>query len=229
MRGILLGLLVGLGAAVACGGSTSSDGKSGGAGGSGGATTGGTSSGGSSSGGSSSGGSSAGGTGNVSGLTACSAPGTCELFATNCCGGYCDPNAPLGGFTAVNETKLNEFEAALCPGDIACPGCVSFDNPNYLALCRAGQCTAVNLRDDSLSACQSDSDCRVRWGSDCCEDCGGGNPDQLVAYNKDKSLEAEVCNPNDGACPPCAPPPYPKSILPYCGPDGHCTYTIVGP
>jgi len=176
------------------------------------------------------GGSSAtGGSGNAAGFTACSAPGTCMLFATNCCGGYCDVNAPLSGFQAVSQAKVNELEAQLCAGDIACPGCLSMDNPDYLALCRAGQCSAVDLRTDSLSTCTADSDCRLRWGSDCCEDCGGGNTEQLIVYNKNANLEAEVCPPNGGACPPCAPPAYPPYVLPYCGPDKHCTWTIVGP
>ena len=128
-----------------------------------------------------SGGSSArGGTGNVAGLTACDAPGTCELFAKNCCGGYCDPNAPLSGWQAVNSSKTSELEAQLCQGDIACPGCMSQDNLAYLALCRAGQCTAVDLRKDELSACKSHDECRVRWGSDCCESCGVPNADCLL-------------------------------------------------
>lgn len=210
--------LVALAMATACGGSTTGGGSSG----SGGSATGGSAAGGS-------GGAASGGTGNATSLTACDSPGTCALFATNCCGGYCDPSAPLSGWTAVNQAKLGQLQAQMCTGDIACPGCVSVDMPSYLALCRTGNCTAVDLRTDALSACSSDDECRVRWGSNCCEDCGGGNPDLLIAYNKNASLEAEVCDPAAGACPPCAPPPYPKAILPLCGPDGHCTYTIVGP
>ena len=216
--------------AVACGGSTSGDGSGTGGsatGGSGGSSASGAT-GGSATGGS--GGSSAsGGTGNVAGLTACDAPGTCELFAKNCCGGYCDPNAPLSGWQAVNSSKTSELEAQLCQGDIACPGCMSQDNLAYLALCRAGQCTAVDLRKDELSACKSHDECRVRWGSDCCESCGVPNAESLIAYNKNVSLEQQVCDPKSGGCPPCAPPPYPPYILPICGSDGHCTTTLVGP
>lgn len=208
--------------ASACGGSTATDGK-----GTGGSATGGTSTGGS--GGSGTGGTATGGTGNVTGLTACDSPGTCTLFAKNCCGGYCDPNAPLSGWQAVNGSKLQQLESQLCQGDIACPGCMSYDNPNYLALCRTGQCTALDLRTDELSACKSDDDCRLRWGSGCCETCSPMGPDSLITYNKNANLEAQVCEPNGGACPPCAPPPYPKPSLPYCGPDGHCRITIVGP
>ncbi len=189
---------------TACGGSTNSDGASGG---SGGAING-------------------GGAGGAESITACPEPGTCTLFATNCCGGYCDTNVALSAFLAVNEAKLEEHEAQSCRGDIACPGCVSVRDPDHLALCRSGHCVAADLRKDPLSACQTDSDCRVRWGSNCCEDCAGGNP---VAYNKNASLEAEVCSPNSGDCAPCAPPPYPPTVLPYCGADGHCAWALVGP
>ena len=220
---------------AACGGSTSNGTGTGGASGGGGTSSGGTSSGGTSSGGTSSGGTSAGGgggsggVGNASGLTACNAPGTCALFANNCCGGYCDPNAPLSGFQAVNAAKVNDLEAQICTSDIACPGCVSMDNPAYLALCRAGQCAAIDLRKDALSACKSHDDCRLRWGSNCCESCGGGVEQQLIAYNKNANLEAEVCQPNGGACPPCVPPPYPSYLLPICGADAHCSWTVIGP
>jgi hypothetical protein len=219
--------LLGLGVvfvSAACGGSTASDGSGGSS--TGGSATGGSATGGTSAGGS--GGSSSGGTGAV-GFTACPGPGTCTLFATNCCGGYCDPNAPLSGYQAVNTAKVGALEKQLCTGDIMCPGCVSVENPNNIAVCRAGSCAGVDIRKDQLSACTGDDECRVRWGSNCCEDCGGGNTETLVAYNKNKSLEAEVCDPSSGACPPCAPPPYPSYILPYCGQDGHCTWTLVGP
>ena len=166
----------------------------------------------------------------MAGLGACDGPGTCTLFATNCCGGYCDPNASLSGFKAVNATKVSELEQLICdPNGVVCAGCASMDNPDYLALCRSGECTAVNLREDSLSACQLDDDCRLRWGSSCCESCGGGSEQNLIAYNKNANLEAEVCEPNGGACPPCAPPAYPPHLLPLCGADKHCTWTIVGP
>lgn len=215
MRALHL-LLVGTWLTVAaCGGSTSTNPSAGGAGGGGSGGAGGSSGG-------------AGGSGASSNLAQCSAPGTCTLFATNCCGGYCDANAPLAGFQAVNVAKLGELEAQTCTGDIACPGCVSVDNPNYLAACRAGQCAAVDLRQDALSACAKDDDCRLRWGSGCCEDCGG-NANELVVYSTSANLEAEVCNPGGGACPPCAPPPYPPYILPLCGEDKHCRYTVVGP
>ena len=214
-------LLVGLPLVVtlACGGSTTNSTATGG--------TGGTSAGGSGGAVGGSGSAATGGAGNASGFTSCDGPGTCQLFAKNCCGGYCDPNHPLTGWEAISSAKLGAYELQTCSGDIACPGCVSVDNPSYFAACRSGKCTAVDLREDQLSACKSDSDCALRWGMGCCEDCGGGNEQNLVAYNKNASLE--LCDPKGGACPPCMPPPYPSYVLPYCGPNGHCALTIVGP
>lgn len=218
--------LVALSLGPACGGSTSTlvgtDG-----GGAGGASSGGTGGGGTSSGGTSSGGAS--GAGASANLTACEAPGTCTLFAKNCCGGYCDPSTPIEQYQPVNADRVNDLEAELCRYDVACPGCMSADDPAFFAACRGGECRAVDLRADTLSSCDSDADCRLRWGTSCCEDCGGGAPERLVAYSTNANLEAEVCPPNGGACPPCAPPPYPPYILPYCGPDSHCTWTLVGP
>jgi hypothetical protein len=222
--------------AVGCGGSTSSGG-SGGAAGAGGLTSGGNGgSGAVSSGGSgavSSGGSGAGSGGtNVGGTGAggsaswadCDAPGTCVLAATNCCG-YCGP-APLSGYTAVNQTHAADLNAQLCADPQACPDCVTYEEPNYLALCRGGQCTPVDLRLDSLSACSTSADCRLRFGTSCCESCGGTEND-LVAYNKNANLEAEVCAPNGGACPPCVPPPYPDTAAAFCN-NGHCEVDLAG-
>jgi hypothetical protein len=211
--------------ALACGGSTGNDGsggaQSGGSGGSGGG------SGGSSSGGTGGGGIGGGGGGNIGGFSACEQKGVCVLAPTNCCG-YCDPNAKITGYAAIHQAHEQAYNDSVCADDVLCPGCVSADNPHNLALCRGGSCVGVDLRRDELSACNTPDDCRVRWGSRCCESCGGDNHDELVAYNKNVSLEKEVCSPFGGACPPCAPAPYPDYILPICV-DGHCSWTLVGP
>ncbi|MCC6213823.1 MAG: hypothetical protein IT376_03070 [Polyangiaceae bacterium] len=225
-RGVTPWLWVVAGLSISCGGSAVGAAQGSDAGGAAGAGGGGT---GGAHGGGSAGVSGAGGSGASPSLTECDAPGTCTLFATNCCGGYCDPSTPIDRYQPVNMEHVNDLEAQLCRFDIACPGCVSADDPSFFAACRDGECRALDLRHDQLSECQSDSDCRVRWGTDCCEDCGGGPTDRLVAYSARANLEAEVCPPNGGACPPCAPPPYPPYVLPYCGPDAHCAWTIVGP
>jgi len=165
------------------------------------------------------------GTGGASSYTSCSQPGSCTLVPTNCCG-YCS-YSPISGYQAVNKAYEKDALAGYCADPVACPDCVTYDDANHLALCREGQCNAVDLRSDTLSICTADTDCRLRWGTGCCESCGG-TPDDIVSYNKNANLEAEVCEPNGGACPPCAPPEYPKYILAYCA-QGHCKTTIVGP
>ncbi len=208
---------------AACGGSTQDGAATGGssAGGSGGAL-GGT--------GGGNGGTGTGGTGNLPGLAGwkkCTEKGTCVLSPTNCCG-YCDPNASIKGFEAINTKHASDYSNVVCADDVLCPDCVNAENPNNLALCRAGICTGVDLRRDELSACKTQGDCRLRWGSRCCESCGEGKPDELIAYNKNANLEQEVCSPFAGACPPCAPPPIPSHFVPTCV-QGHCSWTLVGP
>lgn len=226
MRFALISCLV----LAACGGSTSEGGTGGSS--SGGSSSGGSSSGGASSGGSSSGGAGAvsggGGSGNAGGLGgsagwfACKDPGECLLYPTNCCG-YCGP-AALSGYEAVNQAHAKDYVASTCADPVACPDCITYEEPNYLALCRNGTCTEVDLRLDALSACGSDGDCQLRYGTDCCESCGGG---ALVAVSTKASLAAEVCSPFGGACPPCMPPPYPANAAAVCQ-AGHCAVKYSG-
>jgi len=218
-----------LGAALlllACGGSTSSGGAGGqggsanasGSGGSGNVSSGG--SGNASSGGS--GNTSSGGTGAAAGYAQCSEPGTCTLLPANCCG-YCGL-AELSQFVAVELGHVQEASAELCPDPIDCPDCITIEEPNYLALCRGGACTAVDLRKDVLSACASDGDCQLRWGVGCCESCGGGG---LVAVSNKVSFEAEACSTEPAPCPPCMPPPYPTTASAVCE-AGHCSLKYSG-
>jgi len=214
-------------ALTGCGGSTSTDGTPGGGSGGSGNVSGSGGSGNASGSGGTGGSAATGGSGNAGGSggtglggsaswTACDQPGTCLLAPTNCCG-YCGP-APLSGYLAVNEKHYQDVQNQLCADPMACPDCISYEEPNYLALCRVDQCAAVDLRTDILSACADDTDCRLRWGTSCCESCGGSS---LVAYNQKANLESEVCQPFGGACPPCMPPPYPSTASAVCE-AGHC-------
>lgn len=220
-----------LGALGACGGSTDSSGGgtggAGGAGGGGGGSGGSGASGGGGSGGTNVGGGGSGGT-NVGGggsggsasWAACDMAGQCVLVASNCCG-YCNPDAPLSGYQSVHQDHQQELVAQLCADPQVCPECVTWENPNYLALCRSGTCTPVDLRTDELSACNTPADCMLRWGADCCESCGGPPETEVVAIAVNGNLGAEVCSPIAGACPPCAPPPLPQGWYADCV-AGHC-------
>ena len=56
-------------------------------------------------------------------------------------------------------------------------------NPNLAATCSAGTCQGFDVsKEDVYSACQSDTDCRLRVGLGCCEGCQSTGYD-LVAIN----------------------------------------------
>ena len=228
VRGACLAGLA-LGCAVACGGSTSGSSPDGGAG-SGAAGGGGTAAGGGFSGG---GGALTGGTAGTGGavgtgggagnaFSSCNGPGQCRLFPTNCCG-YCS-EPKLSGFVGVNVAETKAANAFYCSDPVACPDCVEFPQPNFVALCESGQCTPRDLRSSELSACNTKDDCRLRWGSGCCETCSGTALD-LVALNKNANLEQLMCGPA-GDCPPCLPQPFPAGTSAECV-GGHCQVLIV--
>lgn len=219
---------------AACGGSTS-DGSEG-AGGSGGSSGSAGSSGSSGVGGASTGGvggssgagavSGAGGSGAIASWQSCTGPGQCTLFATNCCGGYCTPDHPLSGWIAARSTALDEVQKQLCSDDVICPGCASFPQDNYLAVCRAQHCQAVDLRTDELSECNAHADCELRYGSSCCPGCAG-SPMQIIAVSKLHPLHTEVCPPQGGECEPCLPPDFPPGTSAQCV-AGHCAVVDAG-
>jgi hypothetical protein len=141
------------------------------------------------------------------------------LFATNCCGGYCGEH-PLSGWIPIHQSWLGAVEGQYCADPVACPGCASFPQENYLAVCRDQKCQAIDLRQDELSECASDTECQLRYGSSCCESCAGF-PEELIAVSTKHPLGAVVCDPLAGACPPCVPPDYPPGALAQCV-SGHC-------
>ena len=212
-----------LSAAIACGGSTTGEGggaDGGGAvGGTGNAGAGGAVGGGGT--GALGGTGGTGGTGAVYNWELCKGPAECTLFATNCCGGYC-VETPLSGWIPVATESLGVVQNQYCSDPVACPDCIEFEHANYLAVCRNDKCTAIDLRKDSISACSADSDCRLRFGTGCCESCAGQSA-QLVAVSTKAQLENEVCA-GPGACPPCVPPAYPKEAKATCL-TGHCQVT----
>ncbi len=217
--------------AAACGGSTEGSGSGGSAGSSGasgsagssgnGATSGTSGSGGNPAGGAggsaASGGSGGGGAGGSAAATSfddCTDAGQCVLFAKNCCGSYCN-DVPISAYLPINGSFIQQVTAAQCVEPVGCPDCISMEQPNYFAACRANECVAVDLRTDALSACNSSAECRLRWGASCCESCSQ-DTNQIVALNQNASLEQEVCDPLAGACPPCVPQPFPADVAAEC-------------
>ncbi len=217
--------------AAACGGNvTTSGGASGNGGASGGGASGGTSGVGGTSGSGANGGTSSAGTSGSGGgggdpkWFECSDTSECQLFANNCCGGYCSSNQPISGWAALNSSHVQDYSSALCNPTPACPDCIATTLPYYAALCRNG-CEVVDIRKDIVSDCSTDSDCRLRWGSGCCEACNDSNPNDLVAVAKGDDYL--LCG--NAAPPCCAPAPYPPDALSVCN-AGHCQVSVyVGP
>lgn len=212
-------LLLGMAAVIAACGSSVSDSSSG-AGGAGGTGTG-------------TGATGTGATGTGSGTTggggqdfgACDAMTQCVLAEPGCCGGC--GQLTLDGVTPIAAAQAQAYFDATCPDpeNTPCPGCASFSNGNLYAYCEAGQCQEGDVSKDELGACSVPSDCVLRWGSGCCEGCGGtfepGLGGDLIAISASKlpELAAKVCV-GDVGCPECAPQ-YPPNTFADCL-DGRC-------
>jgi hypothetical protein len=156
-------------------------------------------------------------------------PGECTLVEKGCCGAGCEP-VRLDAFDAVNHQYYTDYNTARnnacsangygCP-DIACieppPG--QANRPYYAALCEAGRCAPVDIRQSFLTACKQDSDCYLRWGTGCCEGCGG----ELVALSKLVDFYGAVCGDQVVPCLACVPPSIPDTTKAYCDPaTAHC-------
>jgi hypothetical protein len=151
----------------------------------------------------------------------CDATTVCMLATPGCCG-TCGP-VTLASYVAIDASQASAFHSATCPAPEPCPNCATIPDPNYLAACRSGECTAIDLRNDAMSACATDADCRLRWGGECCE-CGAA-PYQLVALASasEPALDAILCAPATSCTRHCAPMPYPTDKKAVCNPTTlHC-------
>lgn len=198
---------------VACGGSKAEEnlfGSSGGPGGDGGAGDGGT------------GGRTDGGPRpTLESLETCSAPGTCELGGTGCCGLTCQPDSQL---VAIRRGEAQDLVAATCnqTGPVACPNCARQMDPNVQAFCVSGKCSVVDLRMDSISACTNQQDCVLRYAS-CCQPCNGGAVSAIVSIlaGQESTLSAQLCSGTE-KCDQCLPV-FPSNVSARCNPTTrHC-------
>ncbi|MFO0555712.1 MAG: hypothetical protein U0271_45470 [Polyangiaceae bacterium] len=149
----------------------------------------------------------------------CTLTSQCVLRANTCCGTCGEPT--LADVDAVNSDKVDAHQQEVCPNPVPCPDCISLVNPDLLATCTEGTCTAIDVRKDAVSACTADTDCRLRTQG-CCE-CGGSTAEEdLIAVRVDAASDfaALACDPEVG-CPACEPM-YPTSVEAFCADDGHC-------
>jgi hypothetical protein len=149
-------------------------------------------------------------------VVACASHGSCTISQPGCCGITCDPEA-LVAIASGTEELLRK---ATCDADggVACPGCEMRVDENVQGWCIAGRCQKIDVRTESVSACATDDDCRLRYPG-CCE-CGQTGP-YLVAIAKsaESAYEQEVCAPS-AACADCVPS-YPTSRVATCNRSTH--------
>jgi hypothetical protein len=148
----------------------------------------------------------------------CTAPGQCNLQINACC-------APCGGVALSNYDGVNlqdneTHHTEVCPEPMSCPKCAFIPDPNHAAFCEQSICKAVDIKEHSVSDCQINKDCTLRY-SGCCEACQEA-PDQLIALNKQHVGEytSQVCNPDNSACPDCIPA-YPVGSTAVCNQTTH--------
>lgn len=165
-------------------------------------------------------------TGGCPNLDACQQPSDCIITDPGRCA-LCDgTDLTLHDVIAYNP-QLSEFNCGVAqkvapPGQAgACTPCLTpapLGTLKYLVpTCLAGQCGVADLRSDSVTACRTHDDCRLRRGIDCCESC---SDDVLIAVRNDGSFEKLVCGNAPRACPECAPAPVTGAIA-ACVND-HC-------
>lgn len=174
--------------------------------------------------------------------TACNLPSDCAITPIGCCG-ICDgPAVVASQFVAFNKQFAGQYQCGIgakelpapdLPGNpgpgggapIACPPCAA-PAPGqgtakyFIPDCVKGQCVVADLRKSPLTACMSQTDCRLRNGTQCCEGCGGS--EQWVAVRSNGGFEKQACGSTDLGCPACLPQP-PVNVVPYCNPTtAHC-------
>ena len=148
---------------------------------------------------------------------ACQRDADCTLTSAECCGA-CDPVTDHD-LLALNAAHLADYSASKpCASAGACLPCASVGETTatrkyFRAVCVAGQCSALDVRQSPLTACVDASDCSLRNGVACCQSCMEG----FVAVN----TSANFCPDGNDPCPKCAIALPDQALFAACV-DGHC-------
>jgi len=136
-------------------------------------------------------------------MDACQSSADCTLGAPGCCGG-CD-DATAMAFVALNKRFEGDYVRVKGCQGVSCGPCPTIDElmttaQYFVPSCVRGQCTVVDIRENAITACTVDSECILRDGSLCCEDCDSA---RLIAINSnaDQSLLCAVRQPCPTPCP----------------------------
>jgi len=162
----------------------------------------------------------------------CRQTSDCVVATSSCCG-VCDSSSfSEHDVIAFNQKYQDRFECAIplklpTPGgDQGCPACAAVPDGKqkyFLPYCDGDLCAVMNLQTSDLTACVSDSDCRLRRGSDCCESC---STSELLSVRSDGSFESYACSGGPVACEACVPQA--TDAIPFCA-NGHCTFRFPSP
>jgi len=155
-------------------------------------------------------------------MDACQSAADCMVSAAGCCGG-CD-NAGAFDFVALNKRFQSDYVRIKGCESVTCGACPSVDELSttaqyFVPACEAGQCTVVDIRQNAITACTADSECVLRDGSGCCEQCDSSG---LIAINSNGDFRV-LCS---GPLPPCLPcmTPIDPQFAAVCR-AGRCTVT----
>jgi hypothetical protein len=134
----------------------------------------------------------------------CSQPSDCILVSPGCCAA-CDP-VDERAFIAGNSKLVNAISSkcnVLCGACPPLPPGVFRTHQYFVPTCDNGQCTVVDIRQTTLTECQTGMDCVLRAGAQCCPSCDGTN--SLVSLNRTANLQSLSCGSAPTACPACVP------------------------
>jgi hypothetical protein len=160
-------------------------------------------------------------------LDACEDNGDCVLRAKGCCGA-CEPSA-LSDFIALNVEFVDTYTSTQNCQAVDCAPCPEppegmSNRPYFVATCQASRCVAVDLRTTDVTECAQPSDCSLRFGSSCCEGCGGS---EIIAVSDEGKLSELVC---PKVLPPClaCEPGDPVGVAADCE-SGRCVVEPLSP
>ncbi|HWA73553.1 MAG TPA: BPTI/Kunitz domain-containing protein [Polyangiaceae bacterium] len=149
----------------------------------------------------------------------CNSELDCTLISAGCCSA-CEPIV-ASDLISINVEHLGDRKC-----DVACGACPPLADGQratqqyFKPGCEAHKCTVVDIRETDVVSCQTDGDCILRLGSNCCEACGG----EPIAVNRDANLTAFFCPGGPTPCPACVPK-IPAGYGSACI-DNRCSVTV---
>jgi hypothetical protein len=106
---------------------------------------------------------------------------------------------------AVNRNFVSGVQNGVACDPYACIPCEPVGpNPWLVAACENQRCVAIDARETGLTECGEDSECVLRGGLGCCEDCQPA-PSSFVSVSRNANLREVLCGNSAVGCDPCLP------------------------